>query len=801
MGEAAEKMAKLNGISREEQDGIAHLSHVNAARAWKDGTYAAEVMHVLPPPYDKPVARDNLVRDDSTLEAYAKLPPAFDRKHGTITAGNASPLTDGASALLVMRESKARALGYAPLGFLRTWAYAAVDPGWQLLMAPVFAAPRALHRAGLTLANMDLVDMHEAFAAQVASNLKALASRQFAEEHLGRSHAVGEVDPARLNVNGGSIAIGHPFAATGAHGALHAARAEEARRVARAAHRLRGRRPRRRRGPGGRMNGAPSQGLAAGALSLAVRPDGVAVVTYDVPGEPVNTLKASFAADFERIFAEIARDPAVVGAVLISGTRDGFIAGADIDMLKAARTAAEAEALCRTGHAALRRLADLPKPVVAAVHGAALGGGFEVALACHGRVLSDDRKTVFAFPEVQLGLLPGMNGLERLAAIVGLQVALDHGLTGKNMRAKKARSLGLADDVVPVSILLDVAAALARKLAEKGAPFGRRAPRKAKGVEETLTTLALERNPLGRRLLFRKAREGVREKTGGHYPAPERILGVLQVFAEQGFAAAAEVEAKAFGELVVSSVARRLIEVFFAQTALRKDTGVSDASVTPRRVERVVVLGAGMMGAGIAYVTLGAGIAVRLKDKDDEALGRGFKAVADVLDEDVKRKKLTRLERDQKLALLSGAVDYSGIRAADLVIEAVFEDLGVKHRVLREVEAACKDGVIFASNTSSIPIGEIAAASKRPENVVGMHYFSPVHKMPLLEVIQTKRTAPEVVATAVAVGKKQGKTVIVVNDGTGFYTITDHGPMFNEASYLHTECDSVEAIDHAMTSW
>jgi acetyl-CoA acyltransferase len=215
MGEAAEKMAKLNGISRAEQDEIAHRSHVNASRAWADGTYAAEVMHVIPPPYDKPVTRDNLVRDDSTLEGYAKLAPSFDRKHGTITAGNASPLTDGASALLVMRESKARALGYAPLGFVKSWAYAAVDPGWQLLMAPVFAAPRALERAGLTLADMDLVDVHEAFAAQVASNLKALASPSFARDHLGRGQAVGEVDPAKLNVNGGSIAIGHPFAATG----------------------------------------------------------------------------------------------------------------------------------------------------------------------------------------------------------------------------------------------------------------------------------------------------------------------------------------------------------------------------------------------------------------------------------------------------------------------------------------------------------------------------------------------------------------------------------------------------------
>jgi acetyl-CoA acyltransferase len=215
MGEAAEKMAKLNGISRAEQDAIAHRSHANAARAWSDGTYGAEVMHVIPPPYDNPVVKDNLVRDDSTPDAYAKLSPVFDRRHGTITAGNSSPLTDGASALLVMREAKARALGYAPLGFVKSWAYAAVDPGWQLLMAPVFAAPKALDRAGLSLADMDLVDMHEAFAAQVAANLKALASTTFAAEKLGRAQPVGEVDPGKLNVNGGSIAIGHPFAATG----------------------------------------------------------------------------------------------------------------------------------------------------------------------------------------------------------------------------------------------------------------------------------------------------------------------------------------------------------------------------------------------------------------------------------------------------------------------------------------------------------------------------------------------------------------------------------------------------------
>jgi acetyl-CoA acyltransferase len=213
MGDAAEKMAKLNDIGRLEQDEIALRSHQNAARAWQSGVYAGEVMTILPPHSD-PVSEDNIVRADTSLDALSTLRPAFDSAHGTITAGNASPLTDGASALLMMRASKAAALGYAPLGYLKSWAYAAVDPAWQLLMAPVFAAPIALERAGLVLADIDVVDMHEAFAAQLAANLKAMSSKAFAEQHNTR--AIGAIDPAILNVNGGSIALGHPFAATGA---------------------------------------------------------------------------------------------------------------------------------------------------------------------------------------------------------------------------------------------------------------------------------------------------------------------------------------------------------------------------------------------------------------------------------------------------------------------------------------------------------------------------------------------------------------------------------------------------------
>jgi acetyl-CoA acyltransferase len=216
MGESAEKMAKENGISREAQDQIAHQSHTRAAQAWADGRMAEDVLTAFVPPSFEGFHEDNLVRKDSELAGYAKLKPVFDRKYGTITAGNSSPLTDGASALLLMREDKAKALGYTPLGYLKSYAFAAVDPSEQLLMGPAYATPIALDRAKLKLKNMDLVDMHEAFAAQVLSNTQAFESDDFAVKKLGRDKRIGTVDWEKWNVMGGSIAIGHPFAATGA---------------------------------------------------------------------------------------------------------------------------------------------------------------------------------------------------------------------------------------------------------------------------------------------------------------------------------------------------------------------------------------------------------------------------------------------------------------------------------------------------------------------------------------------------------------------------------------------------------
>jgi len=389
--------------------------------------------------------------------------------------------------------------------------------------------------------------------------------------------------------------------------------------------------------------------------------------------------------------------------------------------------------------------------------------------------------------------------LQRLAQIVGLQVALDYGLTGKNMRPKKALKLGVADAVVPKPIIEQVAVDRALELASG------QTERKDSGLKlssKHLTMLALEKNPLGRSVLFKKAREQVLKKTGGHYPAASKIIDVLESFGSDGFAASQDVEAHAMGALLQTKVSANLRSIFFATTALKKDSGVDDDSgVHPRSVDKIAMLGAGLMGAGIAYVSINKGIDVRLKDRDAQSVGKGVKYVADILDRQVKRRRMSRQEKGAKLAHLSATTDYSGMSKVELVIEAVFEDLDLKRRVLHEVEQHCKASVIFASNTSSIPIARIAESARAPQNVVGMHYFSPVHKMPLLEIIRTEQTADEVVATVVALGKRQGKTVIVVNDGVGFYTSRILGPYMNEASYLLTEGAEVGQIDKAMTAW
>jgi 3-hydroxyacyl-CoA dehydrogenase/enoyl-CoA hydratase/3-hydroxybutyryl-CoA epimerase len=521
--------------------------------------------------------------------------------------------------------------------------------------------------------------------------------------------------------------------------------------------------------------------------------DGVAVVTIDLPNEPVNKVTAALRDDFAELFNELDGHPQVRAVVLASGKPDTWIAGADIDEFLTLRTAAQAQALSRAGQELLARLESYRLPVVAAIHGACLGGGLETALACRYRVASEHPKTILALPEVQLGLIPGAGGTQRLPRLVGLQRALDMILSSRNVRAKKAFQMGLVDELVHPAILLDVAIARAREIADGKLPAEHE--RKGQGTADKL----LE-SRLGRALVFRKARDGVMEKTHGHYPAPLAALQAVEAGYDSADAGYRE-EARLFGEMAVTEVSKQLIFLFFATTALKKDPGVSFPAPEPREVPTLGVIGAGFMGAGIAAVAVQQGTPVRLKDTDTTRVGKGIAAVSEVLKERLKKKQITRQQYEDQLLLVGGTTDYSGFRRAELVIEAVFEVLALKHLVLREVEPILDRFAVYASNTSTIPISRIAEAAEHPNRVLGMHFFSPVHKMPLLEVIVTPYTDRDATTTAVAFGKKLGKTVIVVNDAPGFYTTRTLSAYMNEAGHLLDEGVAIDAIDKALTDF
>ena len=529
-------------------------------------------------------------------------------------------------------------------------------------------------------------------------------------------------------------------------------------------------------------------------LSLDVR-DGVAVVTLDVPNAAVNTFTRLVREEFARVLDQLERDPAIQAAVIRSGKPDVWVAGADIEEFLQIETSSQAEAMSRDGHALLDRLENLRTPVVAAINGACLGGGLEAALACAYRVASDSPKTVFALPEVQLGLIPGGGGTQRLPRLVGLEAALDMIITGKNVRGRKALQIGLVHELVHPAILDEIAIARARALADgalrRGAPSGPHGARH----------LLFDENRVGRALVIRQAREKVLARTRGHFPAPLAALDAVANGFAQGSERGYREEARLFGELAVSEVSRQLVFLFFATTALKKDPGVAEPAPPPLPIRKLAILGAGFMGSGIASIAAPQGTIVRLKDADHARVGKGLATVRETLRDRLTKKQITRQQLDDYMSLVGGTIEYAGFQNVDLVIEAVFEDLAVKQTVLRETEAATRPTSIFASNTSTIPIARIAEASKRPERVIGMHFFSPVTKMPLLEVITTPTTAPEVTATVVSYGKSLGKTVIVVNDAPGFFVNRILAPYINEAGILLDEGVAIDAVDRALVDF
>jgi 3-hydroxyacyl-CoA dehydrogenase/enoyl-CoA hydratase/3-hydroxybutyryl-CoA epimerase len=456
--------------------------------------------------------------------------------------------------------------------------------------------------------------------------------------------------------------------------------------------------------------------------------------------------------------------------------------------------------IAQKGHAILNQIEKSKKPIVAAIHGNALGAGLEIALACHARIASNDKSTKVALPEVKLGLLPGGGGTQRLPRLVGLQAALDMMLTGKNVFPYPALKMGLVDKVVHVSSLQNAAQKMALELV--GKPIKRERNElnletvKAgfPAIQKALTGLVLEA-PLVNKIVFTEAKKMVDKQAHGNYPAPYKIMECVEIGWNQGIEKGYAAEVEKFEELILSPVSRQLINIFFAMTDKKKNPYGEDKV---KHVHRLGMIGAGFMGAGIAEVSMDDDMHVLLKDINQEMINSAYKTIYNDYNKKVSKKAMTKIELEEKMALLSGSLNYSDLDNQEIIIEAVFEDLKLKQNILKDVEANAKPNTIFATNTSALPIKAIAANAKNPELVIGMHYFSPVPKMPLLEIIKTDKTADWVIATCFDVGVRQGKTVIVVNDGPGFYTTRILAPLMNEAQLMLDEGGDILQIDREM---
>jgi 3-hydroxyacyl-CoA dehydrogenase / enoyl-CoA hydratase / 3-hydroxybutyryl-CoA epimerase len=509
----------------------------------------------------------------------------------------------------------------------------------------------------------------------------------------------------------------------------------------------------------------------------------LATLWFDLPGEKVNKFSSAVLRELSGVLDELAATPQLRKVVIASRKPGIFIAGADVTEFTTVTGAEQAKAYVLLGQQVFTKLQKLPQVTVAAIDGACLGGGCELALSCDWRVMSDSPRAQIGLPEVKLGIFPAWGGTSKLPRLIGLPGALDIILNGKTLDGKRAKKTGLVDDVVEPGILLDIA----KKYADKG-------KRKVPGR----TKFYIEGNPLARNVIFSKARKAVLGQTHGHYPAPLKAIDVMEYAMSAGVERGMQREAEEAAALVNNEVAQNLVRLFFLMEESKKDP----YKVKPLDVSFVGVLGAGVMGGGIAQIVADKTDAeVRMRDIAMKAIGGGMKAAAKVWRKKVDRRRMTRVEMARKLARITGTTDWSGFSRADVVIEAVVENLNVKRQVLAEFEGLAKPGAIFATNTSTIPITQIAANATKPENVVGMHFFNPVDRMPLVEVIRGEKTSDVAMVTTAALARKLGKTVVYVNDGPGFVVNRILGPYMNESAFLLEEGNSIESLDKAMVDF
>lgn len=525
------------------------------------------------------------------------------------------------------------------------------------------------------------------------------------------------------------------------------------------------------------------------AFRLAVDADGLAVLTFDVPGRPVNVFDQAVLEELEARCADLAGRTDIACLVLLSGKEKGFIAGADLDLIAGVTDPKTAEQGARFGQQVFAAWEALPFPTVAAIRGVCVGGGTELALASTYRVVSDREDSKIGLPEVKLGILPGWGGCTRLPHRLDLPDALDMILTGRNLRPYKALKVGLVDAILPDQGFT----AHLRQFA-----LDHQTERPDDGFD--WKELLLEKNPLGRHIVFDRARSGVLAKTKGLYPAPLRALAVVRKGLEDGPEAGFDAEAKALGELATSAVCKNLIHVFRLTEAGKKEKGPEGG--TAREIRETAVLGAGAMGGGIAQlVAYQLGVPVHMKDLNHEALGQGLETAAGLFGKLVEKRRLTQPEAKRRMELIRPTLTYDGFRRTDLVVEAVVEKMEIKQAVFAEVAEEAAEGAVLASNTSSLSIAGIGAETPDPKRVAGLHFFNPVHLMPLVEVIASEHTSDDTLATLFKLCHDLGKTPVRVTDTPGF--LVNRLLVFyqSESLWLLDEGYRIEDIDRALDTW
>lgn len=525
--------------------------------------------------------------------------------------------------------------------------------------------------------------------------------------------------------------------------------------------------------------------------SIKIVPQGeIAIVEFDLVGEKVNKLSTPVMLRLKEVTEELKKS-SFKAVIFKSNKPKIFIAGADIEEIKSMTTPEQFDAAVKSGQDVMSMVEDLPMPTIAAVNGACMGGGCEFIMSCDYRIASEDSSTKIGLPEIQLGILPGFGGTQRMPRIIGLQAALDIILAGKAVNSKKAQKIGLVDKVVHANILQEQAIKWAQEIIASGGQ-----KRRKKFAAKGLVNQVLE-GP-ARFVVFKKAREGVLKATKGHYPAPLEALSVIEkTYSTSNREEGMRIEREGFCRLGVTDISKNLIHVFYLTEMVKKQTGVTGVSVKPKDVKGLGILGAGTMGGGIAYAAADKGIQVRMKDLSTEALGKGLKHASDLWMKLLKRRSLDKYQFNQKIDMVSVSTDYSGFKNLDVVVEAIVEDMGIKQKVIGECAGNMRPDAIIATNTSSLSVTEMAKGHPRPEYFAGMHFFNPVHKMPLVEVIRGEKTSDETIATIFELTKKMGKMPVVVKDGPGFLVNRLLLPYMGEAAFLLQEGMNIEAVDKA----